>query len=219
MATSNPGRCTPSQVSSSRPLRSSCLHLPQHDKRAFLHPTWSVRSAARLLQERISQRAILVTSFLGYVQLPRDTRMILALDHRLKLDGSGIFNCDLYTCRGFQLRQHYGNCSLYPLMVLFLYGTTTPEISFLLIGVGVRLAQDVGAHRKRVKTLKEWTTEDELWKRIFWALVITDVIVSAFVGRPRATTSEQCVHPLGPLHTFTNEASLQLRRGTSLGSR
>ncbi|KAK0189249.1 fungal-specific transcription factor domain-containing protein [Armillaria mellea] len=79
---------------------------------------------------------------------------------------------------------------LYPLMVLFLYGTTTPETSFLLIGVGVRLAQDVGAHRKRAKPLKEWTTEDELWKRIFWALVITDVIVSAFVGRPRATTSE-----------------------------
>lgn len=79
---------------------------------------------------------------------------------------------------------------LYPLMVLFLYGTTTPEASFLIIGVGVRLAQDVGAHRKRVKPLKEWTTEDELWKRIFWALVITDVFVSAFVGRPRATTSE-----------------------------
>ncbi|KAK0207606.1 fungal-specific transcription factor domain-containing protein [Armillaria fumosa] len=79
---------------------------------------------------------------------------------------------------------------LYPLMVLFLYGTTTPEASFLIIGVGVRLAQDVGAHRKRVKTLKEWTTEDELWKRIFWALVITDAFVSAFVGRPRATTSE-----------------------------
>ncbi|KAK0488586.1 fungal-specific transcription factor domain-containing protein [Armillaria novae-zelandiae] len=79
---------------------------------------------------------------------------------------------------------------LYPLMVLFLYGTTTPEATFLIIGVGVRLAQDVGAHRKRVKTLKEWTIEDELWKRIFWALVITDVFVSAFVGRPRATTSE-----------------------------
>ncbi|KAK0203121.1 fungal-specific transcription factor domain-containing protein [Desarmillaria ectypa] len=79
---------------------------------------------------------------------------------------------------------------LYPLMVLFLYGSTTPEACFLLIGVGVRLAQDVGVHRKRIKPLEEWTTEDELWKRIFWALVITDVFVSAFVGRPRATTSE-----------------------------
>ncbi|KAG7444501.1 uncharacterized protein BT62DRAFT_900033 [Guyanagaster necrorhizus] len=79
---------------------------------------------------------------------------------------------------------------LYPLMVLFLYGTTTPEASFVLIGAGVRLAQDVGAHRKRVKPLEEWTIEDELWKRIFWALVITDVFVSSFVGKPRATTSE-----------------------------
>ncbi|KAK0440955.1 fungal-specific transcription factor domain-containing protein, partial [Desarmillaria tabescens] len=79
---------------------------------------------------------------------------------------------------------------LYPLMVLFLYSTTSPEACFLLIGVGVRLAQDVGAHRMRIKPLEEWTIEDEQWKRIFWALVVTDVFVSAFVGRPRATTSE-----------------------------
>ncbi|KAK0203120.1 fungal-specific transcription factor domain-containing protein [Desarmillaria ectypa] len=79
---------------------------------------------------------------------------------------------------------------LLPLMVLFLYGTTSPQPCFVLIGLGIRIAQDLGAHRKRHTTLKEWTVEDELWKRVFWVLVITDMFVSAFDGRPRATTSE-----------------------------
>lgn len=36
-----------------------------------------------------------------------------------------------------------------------------------MVGVGIRLAQDVGAHRKR-KTKDPMTVEDELWKRAFW---------------------------------------------------
>ncbi|PBK65932.1 hypothetical protein ARMSODRAFT_940054 [Armillaria solidipes] len=79
---------------------------------------------------------------------------------------------------------------LVPLMVLFLYGTTSPQPCFVLTGLGIRMAQDLGAHRKRPTTLKEWTVEDELWKRVFWVLVVIDVFVSAFDGRPRATTSE-----------------------------
>lgn len=37
------------------------------------------------------------------------------------------------------------------------------------MGVGVRLAQDVGAHRKR-KTMEPMSVEDELWKRAFWCV-------------------------------------------------
>jgi len=36
-----------------------------------------------------------------------------------------------------------------------------------MVGIGIRLAQDVGAHRRKVHTHK-YTTEDELWKRAFW---------------------------------------------------
>ncbi|KAG7444500.1 uncharacterized protein BT62DRAFT_246710 [Guyanagaster necrorhizus] len=79
---------------------------------------------------------------------------------------------------------------LLPLIVLFLYGTTSPQACFVLIGLGIRMAQHVGAHRKRHATLKEWTVEDELWKRVFWVLVCVDVFISSFDGRPRATTSE-----------------------------
>ena len=36
-----------------------------------------------------------------------------------------------------------------------------------MIGVGIRLAQDVGAHRKKVYNPTR-TVEEELWKRAFW---------------------------------------------------
>jgi hypothetical protein len=36
-----------------------------------------------------------------------------------------------------------------------------------MVGVGLRLAQDVGAHRRRAPNGRP-TVEDELWKRAFW---------------------------------------------------
>ena len=53
--------------------------------------------------------------------------------------------------------------------------------------MGIRLAQEVGAHRKRKTTDP---IEDELYKRVFWALVIEDIQLSSYMGRPRATTCE-----------------------------
>jgi hypothetical protein len=35
------------------------------------------------------------------------------------------------------------------------------------------------------------TIEDELFKRTFWMLVGCDAIMSAFLGRPRATTDKE----------------------------
>jgi hypothetical protein len=35
-----------------------------------------------------------------------------------------------------------------------------------MVGVGVRMAQDVGAHRRKMYT--SMTVGDELWKRAFW---------------------------------------------------
>ena len=36
-----------------------------------------------------------------------------------------------------------------------------------MIGIGIRLAQDIGAHRRK-KNTTNMTVEDELWKRAFW---------------------------------------------------
>jgi len=37
------------------------------------------------------------------------------------------------------------------------------------VGMGIRLAMDVGAHRKRPS--KEPSVEDGLWNRIFWYVI------------------------------------------------
>lgn len=36
-----------------------------------------------------------------------------------------------------------------------------------MVGIGIRLAQDVGAHRRKYDR-NNMTMEDEMWKRAFW---------------------------------------------------
>ena len=76
-----------------------------------------------------------------------------------------------------------------------------------MVGVGIRLAQDVGAHRRKVYGNK-LTIEDELWKRAFWyitsaksgdfitelffrLLVVLDRSMSSSLGRPCAIQEEE----------------------------
>lgn len=82
-----------------------------------------------------------------------------------------------------------------------------------MVGIGIRLAQEVGAHRRKPPGNKH-TVEDELWNRAFWslswsfcdsenlvmltilmfrALVCIDRAISAAVGRPCAIQEEECV--------------------------
>jgi hypothetical protein len=49
---------------------------------------------------------------------------------------------------------------------MFLQGSSAPQASWTMIGIGVRMAEDVGAHRRKMYT--SMTTDDELWKRAFW---------------------------------------------------
>lgn len=53
------------------------------------------------------------------------------------------------------------------LSVLFLQGTSAPQACWTMVGVGIRLAQDVGAHRRKSYN-ENLTAEGELWKRAFW---------------------------------------------------
>jgi Fungal specific transcription factor domain len=57
------------------------------------------------------------------------------------------------------------NCA--QLAVQYLLGCSAPQQSWVMIGIGIRVAQDVGAHRRKYKT-ENITVEDELWKRAFW---------------------------------------------------
>ncbi|KZV68285.1 hypothetical protein PENSPDRAFT_22299 [Peniophora sp. CONT] len=55
--------------------------------------------------------------------------------------------------------------------------------SWMFTGNGVRLALDIGAHKRRAYGIKP-TLEDEMFKRTFWALVYLDRTLSASMGRP-----------------------------------
>ena len=50
---------------------------------------------------------------------------------------------------------------------MFLQGSSAPQSCWTIIGIGIRLVQDVGAHRRKVYG-SSLTAEDELWKRAFW---------------------------------------------------
>ena len=78
-----------------------------------------------------------------------------------------------------------------------------------MVGFGIRLAQDVGVHRRKVHQHVP-TAEDEQWKRGFWyvhslsylfrllnkicrVLVCMDRIISAALGRPCAIHDDEYV--------------------------
>ncbi|OAX39998.1 hypothetical protein K503DRAFT_715433 [Rhizopogon vinicolor AM-OR11-026] len=75
------------------------------------------------------------------------------------------------------------------LLGMFLRGTAFHPVAWLFISIGLRKAQDVGAHRKKIYGAKP-SVEEELWKRAFWVLVLYDRIGSAALGRPCCSGEE-----------------------------
>ncbi|KAK0191438.1 fungal-specific transcription factor domain-containing protein [Armillaria mellea] len=61
--------------------------------------------------------------------------------------------------------------------------------SWTMLGTAMRMAQDLGAHRKQ-RPGKLPITEEELLKRAFWVLVCMDRIISIALGRPCAIQEE-----------------------------
>ncbi|KAJ7686320.1 fungal-specific transcription factor domain-containing protein [Mycena rosella] len=77
----------------------------------------------------------------------------------------------------------------YYCLAVFFLEFSTPTPCWTLIGLGIRLAQEVGAHR--AKNLgSPPTVESELWKRAFWVIVCYDRICSSMLGRPCTTQYE-----------------------------
>lgn len=56
--------------------------------------------------------------------------------------------------------------------------------------VGLRKAQDVGAHRRTVYKRKP-TADEELWKRAVWCLIVLDRTGSTSLGRPCGIGEEE----------------------------
>ncbi|KAJ7051553.1 fungal-specific transcription factor domain-containing protein [Mycena amicta] len=84
----------------------------------------------------------------------------------------------------------FGQATLYDLQcyclaVQFLESSAAPQTSWNIIGIALRLAQDIGIHRRSAH-IEEPSVERELFKRAFWVLVHKDRIVSSIMGRPCA---------------------------------
>ncbi|KAJ3506007.1 hypothetical protein NLJ89_g7113 [Agrocybe chaxingu] len=78
---------------------------------------------------------------------------------------------------------------LYCLTVIFLQSSSAPQPVWTLVGIALRLAQDIGVHRRKTSVP---TVEDELWKRAFWVLISIDRLISTALGRPLSVQDEDC---------------------------
>ncbi|KAJ8088932.1 Gypsy retrotransposon integrase-like protein 1 [Marasmius tenuissimus] len=97
---------------------------------------------------------------------------------------------------------------MYCLATYFLQGTSNAGACWDLLGIGARLAQNLGIHRKRPANLRPPVStpssgpslnplaESQLWSRAFWALVSSDVVMSTFMGTPRAIHRDDFDLPL-----------------------
>ncbi|KAJ7264499.1 fungal-specific transcription factor domain-containing protein [Mycena haematopus] len=81
----------------------------------------------------------------------------------------------------------YGQPTLYDLQcyclaVQFLDRTSGSRAAWTIVGIGIRLAQDIGAHRMKLRR-QPISPEEELEKRAYWTLVVFDAQLSAALGR------------------------------------
>ncbi|KAF7306061.1 Zn(2)-C6 fungal-type domain-containing protein [Mycena chlorophos] len=70
----------------------------------------------------------------------------------------------------------------YCLITLYTLGTSSPQASWLYLGLGVRFIQERGEHRRK-RDGTAFSPEHELWKR---CLLTLDRTVCSFLGRPTA---------------------------------
>ncbi|KAL0063792.1 Gypsy retrotransposon integrase-like protein 1 [Marasmius tenuissimus] len=96
---------------------------------------------------------------------------------------------------------------MYCLAMYFLHGTSRVEMNSVLLGLGVRLAQELGIHRKSSASLLSPSTpplnanlnpsvQSQLWSRAFWGLASIDVAMSLVRGVPRVMHSDDFDLPL-----------------------
>jgi hypothetical protein len=80
-----------------------------------------------------------------------------------------LFDLQIMAVSGFSLDLNAsGFMGVMQLAVMFLQGTSAPHSAWTVAGIGIRIAQDVGAHRRKVYRGGQGSIEDELWKRAFW---------------------------------------------------
>ncbi|KAK0203884.1 fungal-specific transcription factor domain-containing protein [Desarmillaria ectypa] len=89
-------------------------------------------------------------------------------------------------------RSVFDNPSLYDLQhcclsAEYVTGTSAPQSSWTMIGIGIRYAVEMGLHRRWPENP---SVESELKKRAFWCLILLDQHTSFYHGRPPAIRDE-----------------------------
>jgi hypothetical protein len=97
----------------------------------------------------------------------------------------------------------------FQLLAMFFRGSKSAPVAWYFTAVGLRKAQDLGAHQKGVYSRNKPSgmcnthtfsphdlnlspqAEEELWKRAFWLLVAFDRVGSATLGRPCGIGDEE----------------------------
>jgi hypothetical protein len=128
--------------------------------------------------------------------------------HQVSLSSPCLHDVQMYCVRGTPTLGHWAILKSLQLGCAFLEGTSMPQACWTLCGTAIRLAQDVGAHRKKAYQSTP-TVEDELWKRAFWSvlrflpafalltrvlcrcLILLDRWLSAQLGRTCAIQDEE----------------------------
>ncbi|OJT05037.1 hypothetical protein TRAPUB_4102 [Trametes pubescens] len=75
------------------------------------------------------------------------------------------------------------------LMSSYLGSYSSPHNCWTLIGIGIRTAQDLGAHRRKTYASMP-KAQGELYRRAFWCLLMLDRMLSFSLGRPCALQDE-----------------------------
>ncbi|KAJ7578583.1 fungal-specific transcription factor domain-containing protein [Mycena floridula] len=70
------------------------------------------------------------------------------------------------------------------LSAMYTVGTFSPVATWSQLGIAIRAAQDIGAHRKKPKCKQGDPVIEELLKRAWWVLVCMDIMLSSSMGRP-----------------------------------
>ncbi|KAJ7647258.1 fungal-specific transcription factor domain-containing protein [Roridomyces roridus] len=77
----------------------------------------------------------------------------------------------------------------FSLLAAFLRGTSNHPSGWMFVSIGLRKAQDVGAHRRKLYSSQP-SVEEELWKKAVWCLISYDRFGSAILGRTCAVGEE-----------------------------
>ncbi|KAI9439638.1 fungal-specific transcription factor domain-containing protein, partial [Lactarius indigo] len=118
----------------------------------------------------------------------RDPRVLLANGHWHSAGWKWFKQVEPFSCTVLSGPELY-DLQVAALAVIYVHGSLPPQEGWIMVGIGLRLAQDVGAHRRRPPNARP-TVEDELWKRAFWVLLMLDIWSSSSLGRPCAMTEE-----------------------------